>query len=1145
MLTVSVAAASVPGARTNVATVTGNGITNTASDPTDVVWASATVLTATPGSAALGQAIALTAAVTAGATGKVLFLDGATPLGTAAVAAGKATFTTPLPGAGLHSLRAVYSGDGTYNSSRSAAVAVTVSAAVSSGLNSLAAYAVGAGPAALAQTDLNRDGRTDLLVLSKDTNSVGVLLGNANGTIQARTDYAAGAAPVDMAVADFDGNGIPDVAVLSPASGTVGILLGAAGGTLQAPVNYDVTTGTVRHIAAGDWNSDGNVDLAVTTSSNIFLLAGNSNGTFRAPVSAYASSDYTYLTAADVNSDGCADLLTSRSYRVYVLTGNCEGGFQYSTDLYVSYNLTGAPVATDWNADGKPDIAMPAGSYVIVAMGNGDGSFQSVLNQNFNPAATGAAAGDLNGDGKLDLLVANGAGTVSAFLGNGNGTFQSAANYTVGTGPQFVLTGDFNGDGKTDLATLNSGNTLSVLLGVLPPVLTAQSSHTGSFYAGQKGAVYTITITNSGPSPTAGTVTVTDALPAALTATAMTGGGWTCDLPTLACTRADVLAAGGSYPAITLTVNVAANASALLLNQVSVSGGGAPSAATTDPTSITTPAALLTPAPNSTLAGASATFTWDTGTGAVQYHLAVGTTGAGSANLFNQNTGTTRTQTVSTLPVTGGTVYVRLWSLLPAGWMYNDYTYTAANAPVFTRAAMLSPAAGGTLAGTAVTFSWDAGVAVSQYHLYVGTAGAGSNNVFSQNTGTARSQAVNNLPAGGTVYVRLWSLTAGGWLYNDYTYTAISTGARAAMLTPVAGSTLAGSSVTFTWDAGSGVLQYHLYVGTDGVGGRNLFSLNTGTSRSQVVNTLPNNGTTVYVRLWSLLASGWQSTDYTYTAANGGKGVITSPAPGSVLPGASTAFTWNMGGAAEVRLCVGTSAGSCNISSYPAQNSGSVQLDRMPVDGSTVYVRLWSLYGGQWVYNDYTYTAAVKPVLAVMTSPLPGSVLAGTAVTFTWDAGPATTQYHLSAGVGGVGTADLVSQNTGTARSLQVYVPANAATVFVRLWSLVGGGWWFNDYAYTAGGTAGIPSITPLAGSTLAGSTVTFTWAGRPWAAQYHLDVGTTGVGSRNLFSLNTGAGQTQVVNVLPTNGATVYVRLWFLVSGTWLHNDYTYTARN
>ena len=52
----------------------------------------------------------------------------------------------------------------------------------------------------------------------------------------------------------------------------------------------------------------------------------------------------------------------------------------------------------------------------------------------------------------------------------------------------------------------------------------------------------------------------------------------------------------------------------------------------------------------------------------------------------------------------------------------------------------------------------------------VGTTGVGSLNLLSASTGTALSRAVSGLPTSGTLYVRLWSLTAAGWQSNDYTY---------------------------------------------------------------------------------------------------------------------------------------------------------------------------------------------------------------------------------------------------------------------------------------------------------------------------------------------------------------------------------------
>ena len=119
--------------------------------------------------------------------------------------------------------------------------------------------------------------------------------------------------------------------------------------------------------------------------------------------------------------------------------------------------------------------------------------------------------------------------------------------------------------------------------------LNINKSHQGNFTQGQTGAEYTIEVSNAGPSDSTGTVTVTDTLPAGLTATAINGPGWNCVLATLTCTRSDSLPAGDSYPPITLTVDVANNASSPQVNLAKVEGGGDPTPSTDeDPTVILT-----------------------------------------------------------------------------------------------------------------------------------------------------------------------------------------------------------------------------------------------------------------------------------------------------------------------------------------------------------------------------------------------------------------------------------------------------------------------------------------------------------------------------------------------------------------------------
>jgi hypothetical protein len=127
---------------------------------------------------------------------------------------------------------------------------------------------------------------------------------------------------------------------------------------------------------------------------------------------------------------------------------------------------------------------------------------------------------------------------------------------------------------------------------------------------------------------------------------------------------------------------------------------------------------------------------------------------------------------------------------------------------------------------------------------------------------------VNNLPTGGVpIYVRLSTrFTTGGWASNSYTYTAAPGNIAAVVQTPAPNSTLAGTSVTFTWNTGTGAAEYWLEVGTT-PGGAQRYNASTGTTTSATVNNLPTGGVPIYVRLSTRFTTGgWASNSYTYTS---------------------------------------------------------------------------------------------------------------------------------------------------------------------------------------------------------------------------------------------------------------------------------------
>jgi hypothetical protein len=87
-----------------------------------------------------------------------------------------------------------------------------------------------------------------------------------------------------------------------------------------------------------------------------------------------------------------------------------------------------------------------------------------------------------------------------------------------------------------------------------------------------------------------------------------------------------------------------------------------------------TPATITSPAAGSTLTSASVTFTWTGGVGVQDYVLLVGTTGAGSSNVYDSGVTMATSETV-TVPTTGATLYVRLRQRISGAWQQQDYTY--------------------------------------------------------------------------------------------------------------------------------------------------------------------------------------------------------------------------------------------------------------------------------------------------------------------------------------------------------------------------------------------------------------------------------------------------------------------------------------
>jgi len=308
----------------------------------------------------------------------------------------------------------------------------------------------------------------------------------------------------------------------------------------------------------------------------------------------------------------------------------------------------------------------------------------------------------------------------------------------------------------------------------------------------------------------------------------------------------------------------------------------------------------------------------------------------------------------SVLTVTGtGTIVIAANQAGNAG--YTAAPQVTQSIVVDQLAVLTTPTPGSSLTNSSQTFTWKAGVGVSQYILHLSTVAPGNYELYLSAHINTTSVNVTGLPTTGkTIYARLYSIVNGVLLYNDYTLTSVS---LAQLLNPAQGSTLSGASQTFTWSSVADATQYILHLSAVAPGNYELYLSGHITATSVNVTGLPTNGKTIYARLYSIVNGVLLYNDYTLTEASPAQ--LLTPTPNSMLSGASTTFTWTPGkGVTQYALHLSTVApGDYELYLSGHTTSTSVNVTGLPANGKTVYARLYSIVDGVMLYNDYTYTS--------------------------------------------------------------------------------------------------------------------------------------------------------------------------------------------
>ena len=475
-----------------------------------------------------------------------------------------------------------------------------------------------------------------------------------------------------------------------------------------------------------------------------------------------------------------------------------------------------------------------------------------------------------------------------------------------------------------------------------------------------------------------------------------------------------------------------------------------------------------------------------------------------------------------------------------------------------TPSVLLTPQEGSTIVESSVYFTWTTGTGASQYQLYVGSS-PGAYDYAKVMAGTLQTATVSGLPTDGRrVYVRLWSLQPWNWLYSDTAFDTADASGAGVLASPAQGMTITESAVAFTWTPGSSSSRYWLYLGS-APGANDYGRFGGDANLSATTRDLPLNGQTVHARVWSLLPSGWVATDTSFEAVNPeGSAVLNYPAEGQALTGAAVLCAWTAAAdATKYLLYLGSAPGANDLGIYDGADNLSVETADLPVDGRTIYTRVWSLRPGGWVATDSSLVAvnAAATGAAVLAAPAEGSPLSETSVLFTLTRGgasragpPAPWEYWLYLG-SSVGANDYGSYHctyscvSGTRTVTASNLPIDGRPIYSRVWTCLNGQWLATDSVFDTSNPGGAAVLnSPAQGDVFAGSTVTFAWSAGAAASQYHLYVGSTqGANDYGIYGRDSSLSAT--VTGLPTDGRRVHVRIWTLLPAGWTSTDYSFRS--
>ncbi|CAF0955106.1 unnamed protein product [Adineta ricciae] len=352
--------------------------------------------------------------------------------------------------------------------------------------------------------DFNLDNHSDIAVLNRYADTIGIYLGNGMGSFsdQITTNLVPSSSSTALLAIDFNKDGYMDLMVSNYQRETLGLFLGFGNGSFNVQYEWGSPQKLAcRSIASGDFNEDGNIDILVANDDlnrvEIYFGNGVQSVTKIVALSTGNLSTPSYVRVGDFNHDQHLDIAVADYGTMNVAVFLGFGNASFARLVLYTTNGAIAPrvmAIGDLNNDGNIDIVVGDGdSYNIgIFFGSTNGTFSSIVTYAIisQPFISSINIIDLNNDNALDIVMTdwglsnNNLGTLAILYGHGNGQFAVLKTYIIGlnTEPSFAAFADFNQDTRMDIVTANYySDSLSVLFRLSnEPFATATMYSTGN-----------------------------------------------------------------------------------------------------------------------------------------------------------------------------------------------------------------------------------------------------------------------------------------------------------------------------------------------------------------------------------------------------------------------------------------------------------------------------------------------------------------------------------------------------------------------------------------------------------------------------------------------------------------------------------------